>query len=341
MSIENNKISNVAKKQPLVTINVLTWNGSEYLPWLLKSLKEQTFKNWKLLVLDNASVDNSLAIVHEHCPEAKVIRQKNNVGFARGNNLLINWSDTDYIFAMNQDVILDKDFLKKNIDFLEKNEEVASSGGKILYWDFHKGTKTKTIDSFGLKIDRKRQVVDRYQGQKDFDIKDMEVFGLSAAAVVYRKKALQEIAVAHGDHFEYFDEAFFAYKEDVDLAWRLRILGWQHWILGDTRAYHHRTLSTHKNLRDKRKYHAFANKLSYRNHLMMIYKNSFYKNLVRDFWQIKWYEFKKFLYLALFERNTLKGFGEYFKSLPELSKKRSYLMKNKKINADDMYKWFE
>lgn len=329
------------KKEASVTINILTWNGAEYLPWLIKSLKEQSFKNWKLLVLDNASIDNSLAIVNEHCPEAKVIRQKNNVGFARGNNLLINWSDTDYIFTLNQDVILDKDFIKKNVDFLEKNKEVASSSGKLLYWDFHKGTKTKTIDSFGLKIDKKRQVIDNHQGKKDFDTKDIEVFGLSGAAVIYRKKALQDIAIAIGDHFEYFDEAFFAYKEDVDLAWRLRILGWQNWMLGSTSAYHHRTISTHKNLREKRKYHAFANKLSYRNHLMMIYKNSFYKNLWRDFWTIKLYELKKFMYLALFERSTLNGLGEYFKSLPELSKKRAQIMKKRKVSAEDMYKWFE
>lgn len=341
MTIKNTKISNGVKKSPTVTINVLTWNGSEYLPWLIKSLKEQTFKNWKLLVLDNASVDNSLEIVKEHCPESRAIRQKENVGFARGHNLLMNWSDSDYIFTLNQDVILDKDFIKKNVDFLEKHPDVASSSGKLLHWDFHKGTKTKTIDSFGLKIDRKRQVVDDQQGKKDFAIEDTEVFGISGAAVIYRKAALQDIAIQRGDHNEYFDEAYFAYKEDIDIAWRLRIAGWKHYLLGSTSAYHHRTLSTHKNLREKRKYHAFANKLSYRNHLMTIYKNSFYKNLFKDFWHIKWYEFKKFIYLLLFERQTLKGLNEYFSSLGELRKKRKIVMKNKKVSPEDMYKWFE
>jgi len=75
--------------------------------------------------------------------------------------------------------------------------------------------------------------------------------------------------------------------------------------------------------------------------LMMIYKNSFYKNLFKDFLAIKWYEFKKLIYLLLFERSTLVGIKEYFANIPSLSKKRKYIMKYRKVQADDIYKWFE
>jgi len=327
---------------PTVTISLLTWNGQKYLPWLMKSLSEQSFKDWELLVLDNASADNSVSIVREYYPKAKIIQQKNNIGFARGNNLLINWSDSDYVLVLNQDVIMEPNYIRELVDFLEKHKQAASCAGKLMYWDFDNANQTKIIDSYGLKINRRREVVDNYQGQKEIDIETKEVFGLSATATLYRRKALDMVAnVLKDNHLEYFDEDFFAYKEDIDLAWRLRLFGWQNWIVSTTKTYHHRSVSKEKNIRESRKHRSFANKLSYRNHLMMIYKNSFYKNLFKDFFHIKWYEFKKFIYLLIFERTTLVGLKEYVKNIPKLSRKRKYIMKNRKIQAEDMYKWFE
>jgi GT2 family glycosyltransferase len=330
------------KDKVSVTVSLLTWNGAEYLPWFIKSLKEQTFKDWELLVLDNASSDRSVEIVREHYPEARIIQQKQNVGFARGHNLLINWSDSNYIFVVNQDIILDQDYLEKVVDFLEKNHKAGSAAGKTMYWDFREGLKSKRIDSFGLSVDRKRQMVDAYQGKDDFDLPNTEVFGLSGASVVYRRKALDTVTMPqNGNHLEYFDESFFAYKEDTDLAWRLRLAGWENWLATKTKAYHHRTVSGLESARQRRKERGMANKLSYRNHLMTLYKNSFYKNLFRDFWPIKWYELKKIIYLILFERSTLVGLGEYFKALPKLAKKRKFTMKHRKVEPDDIYKWFK
>lgn len=332
----------MSNTKPTVTISLLTWNGEQYLPWLLKSLAAQTYSNWELLVLDNASNDRSVDIVREHQPKARIVKQKNNIGFSRANNLIINWSDSDYVFVLNQDIILDKDYIAKLVEFMENNKSAASCAGKMMYWDFASGEKTKTIDSFGLKIDRRREVVNAYQGKKDFDLDNQEVFGLSATATIYRRKALDSIAQeADGKHLEYFDEDFFAYKEDIDLAWRLRLFGWQHWLITNTKSYHHRSISGSKNLRESRRNRGLANKLSYRNHLMTLYKNSFHKNLMKDFWPVRWYELKKFIYLLLFERSTLAGLGEYFSSMSKLRKKRKFIMKYRKIEAADMYKWFE
>ena len=107
-------------KNPTVTISLLTWNGQEYLPWLLKSLSEQSFVDWELLVLDNASSDKSVDIIREYYPKARIINKKQNTGFARGHNLLINWSNSDYVLVLNQDVILEENYLRELVDFLEK-----------------------------------------------------------------------------------------------------------------------------------------------------------------------------------------------------------------------------
>lgn len=324
-----------------VTISLLTYNGAKYLPWLLNSLKNQTFKDWELLVLDNASSDDSVEIVREHYPKARVVTQKHNLGFARGHNLLMNWSDSDYILVLNQDVILAPDYIAGLVAFMEKNPKAASCSGKLMYWDFEEGEQTDRIDSFGLKIDRKRQVVDAWQGKKDFDVPNQPVFGVSATAAIYKRKALDIVSTQRdNNHQEYFDEDFFAYKEDIDLAWRLRLMGYDNWLVSSVKAYHHRSLHGQGDRKKMRRERGMANKLSYRNHLMLLYKNSFFKNLFKDFFQIKWYEFKKFVYLLFFESSTLAGIGEFVKKMPQLAKKRKYIMKHKQVEAEDIYKWF-
>ncbi len=325
------------KRKINVSINLLTWNGEKYLRWLLQSLKEQTFKNWELLVLDNSSPDKSVEIIKQYCPEAKIIKQKENIGFARGHNLLINWSDSDYILVLNQDVILDKDYLEKIIKFLEVNPLVSSAAGKIMYWDFNEGKKSKIIDSWGLKIDKKRQVVDWNQGKKDYDLENKEVFGLSGAAIIYRRRNLENIKELKNNSFQYFDEDFFAYKEDIDLAWRLRLNGWENYLITNTKAYHHRTI----NLKEDRKLRGVINKISYRNHLMLLYKNSFFKNFIKDFFYIIWYELKKIIYFLIHERSTLYGLLEFIKVLPSLRKKRKFIKKLRQVKAEEMYKWFK
>ncbi|PIR06412.1 MAG: hypothetical protein COV55_03960 [Candidatus Komeilibacteria bacterium CG11_big_fil_rev_8_21_14_0_20_36_20] len=329
-------------KRAKVTVSLLTWNGAEYLPWLLKSLKEQSFPNWELLVLDNASTDQSVAVVLEYYPQARIIRQKKNVGFAKGHNLLIGWSNSNYILLLNQDIILEPDYLEKTVNFLEKNSQVAAVAGKTMYWDFKEEGKTSIIDSFGLKINRQRQVIDAHQGQKDFEFSDKEVFGLSAAVVLLRRESLESIKIPRShDYFEYLDEDFFAYKEDIDLAWRLRLFGWENWLITNTRAYHHRSVASAQNIRESRKTRQTANRLSYRNHFITLYKNSFVTNILRDFWPILWYESRKFFYFLLFERSTLAGCGEFIKNLPKMRAKRKLIKKNRQIKASEVRQWFK
>ncbi len=330
------------KKNPLVTINLLTWNGSKYLPWLLKSIQEQTFNDYELLILDNGSADDSIALVKEYAPNARIITKKKNLGFAKGHNLLLNWSKSKYVLVLNQDIILEKDYLETLVNFLENHKQVASVSGKLMYWDFENGVKTKVIDSFGLRVDRKRHVVDNYQGQNDFKLDSQEVFGLSGSAVLYRRNALDTISIKQ-DHnnYEYFDEDFFAYKEDIDIAWRLRLVGYQHYLITDTKAFHHRTMSSSSNIKDKRKNNLVANRFSYRNHLMILYKNSFCKNIFKDFFQLFWYEFKKFIYLLIFERSTVRGLIEFLQKLPKLRKKRKEIKKIVRVKTEDIYNWFK
>ena len=330
------------KDKVSVTVSLLTWNGAEYLPWFIKSLKEQTFKDWELLVLDNASNDQSVATVKEYYPPAKVIQQKTNLGFAKGHNLLVSWSKSDYILFLNQDLMLAPNYLEDAIDFLDKNPNVASVSGKLLYWDFEQSNTTKIIDSFGLKINKNRKVIDWQQGKADYSLDDKEVFGLSGTALLVRRAALEVVRLPkNNDQFEYFDEDYFSYKEDIDLAWRFRLAGYENWLVTSTVAYHHRSISKAKSSRSDRKNRGITNKLSYRNHLATLYKNSFVSNIWRDFFYIVFYELKKILYFIIFEAKTLQGLVEFLKLKKKLKKKRQYIKNNRKTNPEDMRNWWK
>jgi GT2 family glycosyltransferase len=328
--------------RPRITISLLTWNGSKYLPWLLKSLEAQTFQDWELLVLDNDSKDDSVNVVKENYPPAKIIKQKTNIGFAKGHNLLINWSKSDYVLFLNQDAILAEDYLAKTVEWLDNNPNVATVSGKLLYWNFSETALTKTIDSFGLKINRQRKVIDWQQGTEDYKINNKEVFGVSGAIFLARRAALETIKIPRGkEYFEYFDEDFFAYKEDVDLAWRLRLRGWENWLITDTKAHHHRTVASAQSMRQSRKDRGMANKLSYRNHLATVYKNSFAVNVWKDIFYILFYEVKKFIYLLIFERKTLAGLFSFFSLRAKLKQKKKHIKQTRRVKSEDIYQWFK
>jgi GT2 family glycosyltransferase len=329
------------EKKISVTVCLLTWNGEKYLPMFLNSLLEQTFENWELLVLDNASADKSVSLVSEYYPPAKIIKQKNNIGFAKANNLLIKWSKSDYVLVVNQDVVLAKNYLEVLVNFMAKHPKAGSVGSKLYYWDYDSNIMSDIIDSFGLQIDRRRSICDFGQGQMDMPKDTQEVFGLSGAAVMYRRQALESIKYKiQSDDYEYFDEDFFAYKEDVDLAWRLRLWAWESWLVAETKAYHHRSVASRESLKERNKHRGFANRLSYRNHLWLLQKNSFFKDNLRDWRFIFWYEFKKLIYLLIFERVTLTAWSEIFKYYSRMNKKRKYIMTNNQIKREDINKWF-
>jgi len=333
-------------KKSKVAINLVTWQAEKYLPLLFKSISEQTYNNFSVLVIDNASSDNTVSFLKEYYPQVKIIVNKNNIGFARAHNQAIHWTDSIYILCLNQDVILDPNFLKICLNFLDKNDQIAALTGKILNWDSLKQQPTNIIDTTGLKVLKSHQVIDR--GQKEIDTGQYqeitEIFGVSAACAIYRRAALEKVKY----NLEYFDENFFSYKEDVDLAYRLRLTGLKAYYLPAAIAYHNRTAAlgefanNKEIIKNRQKKNKFINYYSYKNHLFTLIKNEFLVNFIKYFSQIFIYELKKFLYILFFEQKTLKALIEFFKLLPQMLKKRRYLKKNiVKIKAKDLSKWYE
>lgn len=338
-----------------VSINLITWNGEKQLEDCLNAILKQTFSDFLLLIIDNGSVDRTVSIIeNEYLPafkdKIKFVKNKTNLGFAFAHNQAILWSDSDYVLTLNQDVLLEPQYLAKAVEFLDAHHDVGSVSGKILRWqmtqdgDFKKHEKSDIIDSLGLKIFKSQRVVDRASGEQDLGQYNniTEIFGPSATCPIYRRKALE--AVRFED--EFFDNDFFSYKEDVDLAYRLQWRGWKSYYLPEAVAYHERSAKGKEKfsnlavIRHRKNKSKFIDYHSYKNHLFVVYKNVSRGNFWRIFFQVFGYEFKKLLFILLLEHSTLGALGEFFSKKKRLKSKRRFIMSHRLIKDDEMRKWY-
>lgn len=340
---------------PKVTIQIVTWNSMKYLPFTLESIFSQTYKDFQVLVIDNNSQDGTIDFIRKNYPEVAVFQNKKNLGFAKANNQGIKLLHSPYILFCNPDIVLEPTWLEIIMQKAESSdyENVSSFGGKLLKLkpnnnDIDQESKTNIIDSCGLKITRNRKILEIGSGQDSALFNnDQEIFGCSGALAFFKREALEDclIKTKNNPKGEYFDEDFFAYKEDVDLAWRARIFGWKSMFISQAIAYHVRSISGSENstiseiIKNRKKQSSLARYYSYRNHLFLLVKNEFSKNFIKDFWPIKLFEFKKLVYIILFEFKNLKAWFELIKMMPRLINKRREIFKKAKIGYSAMANW--
>ncbi|MBI4359601.1 MAG: glycosyltransferase [Candidatus Jacksonbacteria bacterium] len=338
-----------------VSVHLIVYNGEKYLPFSLASLKNQSFKDFSVLIIDNASQDESVSMIesflkgdvsHELALKTTLIKNRKNDGFAPAHNRAIQWSTSEYVFMMNQDVILDDSYLEELVNFLDSRPEAAAASGTIFRWNFEEMNdssgltergKTDSIDTLGLIIDPSHMVVE-WRDPENIQT-PREVFGVSGALPMYRRSALEAAKVPvfrkrsklYGDGsdvFEYFDTDFFAYKEDVDLAYRLKLLGYRAYLAPLARAWHDRTAAAKTGaFSNRRKKSAFINFHSYRNHLYFLIKNVSFPIFIRHAHNILLYETVKFFYILFFEQSTLCAFADLAKNFSRMLKKRRYIQK--------------
>lgn len=210
-----------------VVVVIPNWNGADRLAACLDSLQTQSLKA-RIIVVDNGSVDGSLALLEKY-PDVEVIRHAKNKGYAGGVNPGFRRAiklKADYVAAFNNDALADKDWLKNLANTLDDYPEVGIAACKLLTAD------GKRLDSTGDYYTVWGLPYPRGRGEADIDKYDdrTEIFGASGGASLYRVRMLEEI--------ELFDEDFFAYYEDVDLSFRAQLAGWKVRFVPSALAYH-------------------------------------------------------------------------------------------------------
>lgn len=318
--------------EPLVTIGLVTWNSATHLLGCLNALTEQEYTNWELIVVDNASEDSSPDLIEQYCPNAKIIKNTDNTGFCHAHNQAIQASTGTYYQALNPDVVLQPEYLAAMVSALEGRPDFGSAAGKLLRSTI--AGQPSILDGTGLFMDRQRRQYLRGHGEEDLGQYDRggEVFGVDGAAPLYRREMLEDIKIGG----QYFDESFFAHKEDVDLAWRARLLGWRCWYTPEAIAIHPRNFrpGQRKSIPPTVRVHAVKNR-----YLLML-KNESRLGWRRDALHILWYDFKILVYICLLERSSLAALKVVRQLYPTTQSWRCEIMKRACVDPKELLKWF-
>lgn len=221
-----------------ILIVVLNWNGIDDTEKCIDSLLQQTYKNYRVLIVDNGSVDDSVprlnTLAKKHSDKISILKNPKNYGFAGGVNTGIRYAikeGFDAVALFNNDAVADPKWLEN----LEKHltNKTAAVTGLLLHSD------GKTIDStgdfyssWGIGFPRNRDTATKNAPESG------EVFSASGGASLYNLKALKKIGL--------FDETFFAYYEDTDISFRAQLAGYKIFYTKDAVAYHAQGASSSK-----------------------------------------------------------------------------------------------
>jgi len=252
---------------PDVSIIILNWNGLKDTLECLKSLHQVNYPNYNIIVVDNYSSDNSLFKIREYAGETFkigynffeycfkddiylneekkknfeltssknliIIKNDENYGFAKGNNIGIRYAlnnlNSQYILLLNNDTVVDKEFLSELINVAESDKNIGSVQSLLLK------PGGKTIDSIGQEISLWGAEDKGINSKLTQNIDNTEIFGACAAAALYPGKIFEEIGL--------FDEDFFIILEDIDISWKIRLKGLKSILASKSIVYHKRGIS--------------------------------------------------------------------------------------------------
>lgn len=309
-----------------VSVHIVTYNSADDIIDCLEALMAQDYPIQQVVVVDNASADGCAEKVKtfyseinsasdrdsDSVPPARLVLIQNheNTGFAPAHNQAIAATDTDYVLVLNPDLTIATDYISRLISQMEANQRIGSATGKLLLKADH-----GLVDSTGLRMNGARRAFDRGAGElADQWSESGTVFGVSGAAAMYSRRMINDISI----DAEFFDADFFAYKEDVDVAWRAQLFGWQGYYDAEVIGYHERGWKTSGRSNKP----MFIRRISYINRYKMIYKNEPARTMLKTLVFSLPYEFAANGYMLLREPQLIKAWQSFFSELPALKKKR-------------------
>jgi GT2 family glycosyltransferase len=304
-----------------VSVILLNWNGLHYLKDCLISLLAQTYTDFEIILVDNGSTDGSVEWIKANYPQVRLLCNKTNLGFCVANNRAICSSTSPYIVALNNDTRVDPGWLSALVEAAGSDPTVGMCASKMLFAD-----RPHVINSTGINLDSVGIAWDRRGGELDDDRESepVEVFGPCAGAALYRRGMLDQIGL--------LDEDFFAYLEDVDLAWRARLAGWRCLYVPAARVYHAHSGTAIEGS-------PFKNRLLGRNKVWLIAKDYPMPRLLLYLPFILLYDLAAVLFTLLMRQDlsSLQGRLAGLKGLPAILRKRRAVQALRKENRG--YPW--
>lgn len=293
--------------QPKVFIIIVNYNGYKDTIECLQSLQKITYKNYEVVVVDNASPNKSVAELKKNLFGAKLIENKENLGFAGGNNTGIKYAlenKADYVLLLNNDTIVEPDFLSILIEEGEKNSKAGILGSLICYYDepnkiWFAGGKINWLLTKGTHIDYNR-VIPAEAGIQAHSSKKTDY--ITGCCLLIKKNVIDKIGM--------MDDDYFLYYEDTDWNLRAQKAGFESIIVPKSKIYHKISQSTKAESASYIYYHT-------RNGLMLVKKNGSLLQKTAAY-SISIYTFaKQFIKLSIPSKNewakaVMKGLYDFY-----------------------------
>ncbi len=321
--------------RPLVTVAIVTFNSARYLRQCLGYVYEQEYPAIEIVVIDNASADGTVAILREAWDNLRVVYNAVNNGFAGGQNQAIALARGAWVLTLNPDVRLAPRFLSEVVAAGERDAAVGTVCCKLLSMapDFELPMKP-LIDSTGIYFTPNLRHFDRGSGHFDtgeFDQPEY-VFGATGAAALYRKAMIDDVSLPGG----FFDPAFFAYREDADVAWRAQLFGWKCLYIPTAVGYHVRNVLPS----NRGSLPALINMHSVKNRWLMRINNITGRLYRRLFWPVLLRDLLVLAGCLLRERTSLRAFTFTLRHWRTAWQNRQFVMSRKRVSEAYMERWF-
>lgn len=303
-----------------VSVHIVTYNSESDIEACIEAVFKQTYPVHEVLVIDNNSVDSTRSILELYSDRIQIVGNSSNNGFAAAHNQAIRLTHTDFCLILNPDVTLHPDYLLELFRFIEEKprNRVGSLTGKLLL-----KSNPLLVDSCGICMSKARRAYDLGNDESAAQWSEFrEVFGVSGAAALYSRAMINAISYKE----QFFDNNFFAYKEDVDVAWRAQLLGWKAVFVPKAIGHHERGWKVGTRKRQS----MFVRRLSYINRYKMIIKNDSLSSICKHIFPIVLYECMSFGYVILREPKILLAWKILCRDWKQLREWRKFIMNDLK-----------
>ena len=307
-----------AESQPIVSIIIVNWNGEQFIHECFQTIACQTFKEFEIVFVDNASADKSVETARKLASDLKlrlnIVKLSTNTGFATGNNEGLKQCFGKYIALLNNDTVVSKDWLKSLVQAMDAHPEAGICASLLIV------AGTDIIDSAGDCLGSSLRPFKRGEGLSASLFTAGEyVFGACAGAALYRKTMIDEIGL--------FDDDFFLIFEDADLNFRAQLAGWKCLFVPGAIVQH----KVNASIKKISKLAAFH---SVKNDKALVIKNTPWLILLKHF---PLYIFEEVCFSLIYHARNgnivsyLKANLHFLKNLPRLLRKRKRIMELRKV----------
>lgn len=309
-----------------VSIVIVTWNKKNLLKRCLESLNKQSYKNFQIILVDNGSTDGTINFIKKYYPRIKIVAFQKNLGFSKGANEGIKTSKSEYVILLNNDTIVDEDYIKNLLKTMNRLKFKGYCGCAPKMIDFF--DRNVLVSAGDMMNDVGQSFPRGLDENKDSFNKGEEVFLVTGGASIFRRKVFEEIG--------FFDEDYFVYGEDSDWCFRAQLAGYKFYYEPKALVFH-QCRATTKNMSKVIDYFEF------RNMTITILKNFPLKLLFKKwrFVTIPLVHFNTIFYMAIKGclKEAIRADFWIITHLIRIIKERLLIQSKRKVSIDYLDNW--